>query len=60
MKHLDMIQMKEITDCMYPIEFEAGSVIIQEKEVGSVVYVLEDGKADVPQRDLNRSYLIDI
>ncbi|CRK99933.1 CLUMA_CG013232, isoform B [Clunio marinus] len=41
MKNLDITQIKEIVDCMYPVEYAAGSLIIKEGDVGSIVYVME-------------------
>jgi len=41
MKNLEMTQIREIVDCMYPVEYEAGSLIIKEGDVGSIVYVME-------------------
>jgi cGMP-dependent protein kinase len=41
MKNLDMGQIREIVDCMYPVENKAGSIIIKEGDVGSLVYVME-------------------
>lgn len=41
MKNLDVGQIKEIVDCMYPEHYKEGSIIIQEGDVGSIVYVLE-------------------
>ncbi|VVC90396.1 unnamed protein product [Leptidea sinapis] len=41
MKNLEMTQIREIVDCMYPVEYAAGSVIIKEGDVGSIVYVME-------------------
>jgi hypothetical protein len=41
MKNLEMTQIREIVDCMYPVEYEAGSLIITEGDVGSIVYVME-------------------
>lgn len=46
MKNLEMTQIREIVDCMYPVEYAAGSLIIKEKDVGSIVYVME-GKSSV-------------
>ena len=43
MKHLEEAQTEEIVDSMYPVEYNSGSCIIKEGEVGSLVYVL-DGK----------------
>lgn len=36
-----MTQIREIVDCMYPVEYAAGSLIIKEGAVGSIVYVME-------------------
>lgn len=41
MKNLEMTQIKETVDCMYPVEYSAGSLIIKEGDVGSIVYVME-------------------
>ncbi|KAF7285487.1 hypothetical protein GWI33_010585 [Rhynchophorus ferrugineus] len=41
MKNLELTQIKEIVDCMYPDEYASGSLIIREGDVGSTVYVLE-------------------
>ncbi|GAB6030894.1 hypothetical protein CHUAL_007726 [Chamberlinius hualienensis] len=47
MKNLDITQIREIVDCMYPMEYAAGSLIIKEGDVGSVVYVTEEGRVEV-------------
>lgn len=36
-----MTQIREIVDCMYPVQYGAGSLIIKEGDVGSIVYVME-------------------
>ena len=41
MKNLESAQIKEIVDCMYPMEYAKGSLIIKEGDVGSIVYVME-------------------
>lgn len=41
MKNLDMNQIREIVDCMYPVQYAAKSLIIKEGDVGSIVYVME-------------------
>lgn len=41
MKNLEESQIREIVDCMYPEAYKAGSIIIKEGDVGSIVYVLE-------------------
>lgn len=52
MKNLESTQIREIVDCMYPVEYAADSVIIKEGDVGSIVYVME-GKIFL---NLNTSY----
>ncbi|XP_045476207.1 cGMP-dependent protein kinase, isozyme 2 forms cD4/T1/T3A/T3B isoform X2 [Harmonia axyridis] len=47
MKNLELTQIKEIVDCMYPEAYKAGSIIITEGDVGSIVYVLEEGTVEV-------------
>jgi len=47
MKHLETSQIKEIVDCMYPMEYAKGSLIIKEGDIGSIVYVMEEGKVEV-------------
>ncbi|KAK1122118.1 hypothetical protein K0M31_009955 [Melipona bicolor] len=41
MKNLELTQIREIVDCMYPVSFSAGSIIIREGDVGRIVYVME-------------------
>jgi hypothetical protein len=41
MKNLESTQIREIVDCMYPVSYAAGSLIIKEGDVGSIVYVME-------------------
>lgn len=41
MKNLELTQIHEIVDCMYPVTFPAGSTIIKEGDVGSIVFVME-------------------
>jgi len=47
MKNLETSQIKEIVDVMYPMEYAKGSLIIKEGDVGSIVYVMEEGKVEV-------------
>lgn len=47
MRKLDMSQIREIVDCMYPVEYAENSLIIKEGDVGSLVYVMEEGKVEV-------------
>uniref|UniRef100_A0A8D8Y431 cGMP-dependent protein kinase n=1 Tax=Cacopsylla melanoneura TaxID=428564 RepID=A0A8D8Y431_9HEMI len=51
MKNLDMTQIREIVDCMYPVEYIAGSIIIKEGDVGSIVYVMEEGRVEVSREN---------
>ena len=50
MKNLELSQIQEINDCMYPVDYSQGSCIIKEGDVGSLVYVLE-GKSLKDQVD---------
>ncbi|CAL1674649.1 unnamed protein product [Lasius platythorax] len=47
MKNLELTQIREIVDCMYPVTFPVGSIIIKEGDVGSIVFVMEEGKVEV-------------
>ncbi|KAI8121920.1 isozyme 2 forms cD4/T1/T3A/T3B, cGMP-dependent protein kinase [Lucilia cuprina] len=47
MKNLDITQIREIVDCMYPVKYAAKSLIIKEGDVGSIVYVMEEGRVEV-------------
>ncbi|XP_062545858.1 cGMP-dependent protein kinase, isozyme 2 forms cD4/T1/T3A/T3B-like isoform X2 [Armigeres subalbatus] len=47
MKNLEITQIREIVDCMYPVQYGAGSLIIKEGDVGSIVYVMEEGRVEV-------------
>ncbi|XP_071438943.1 cGMP-dependent protein kinase, isozyme 2 forms cD4/T1/T3A/T3B isoform X1 [Hetaerina americana] len=47
MKNLEKTQIREIVDCMYPVVYSSGSVIIEEGDVGSIVYVMEEGQVEV-------------
>lgn len=41
MKHLELPQIHEIVDCMYPLSIPIGSIIIREGDVGSTVFIIE-------------------
>jgi len=41
MKNLDTAQISAIVECMYPVDYNKDNVIIQEGDVGSLVYVME-------------------
>lgn len=49
MKNLELSQIQEIVDCMYPVEYGKDSCIIKEGDVGSLVYVME-GKSTHAQK----------
>ncbi|XP_016312029.1 cGMP-dependent protein kinase 1-like isoform X3 [Sinocyclocheilus anshuiensis] len=52
MKNLEMSQIQEIVDCMYPVDNDKNSCIIKEGDVGSLVYVMEEGKVEVSKEGL--------
>ncbi|KAK6482012.1 cGMP-dependent protein kinase 1-like isoform X1 [Huso huso] len=52
MKNLELSQIQEIVDCMYPVEYGNDSCIIKEGDVGSLVYVMEDGKVEVTKESM--------
>uniref|UniRef100_A0A3Q4G1R2 cAMP-dependent protein kinase type II-alpha regulatory subunit n=1 Tax=Neolamprologus brichardi TaxID=32507 RepID=A0A3Q4G1R2_NEOBR len=47
MKNLELSQIQEIVDCMYPVDYGKDSCIIKEGDVGSLVFVMEEGKVEV-------------
>ncbi|KAL8187064.1 UNVERIFIED_CONTAM: hypothetical protein K2H54_031558 [Gekko kuhli] len=49
MKNLELSQIQEIVDCMYPVEYGKDSCIIKEGDVGSLVYVMEGAKPAAAQ-----------
>lgn len=53
MKNLELSQIQEIVDCMYPVEYGKDSCIIKEGDVGSLVYVME-GKKHTPMSNFRR------
>lgn len=57
MKNLDMTQIREIVDCMYPVKYGAKSLIIKEGDVGSIVYVMEEGRVEVSREGKSLSTL---
>jgi cGMP-dependent protein kinase len=44
MKNLEIKQINAIVNCMHPIEYEKNSLIIEEGDVGNMVYILEGKK----------------
>uniref|UniRef100_A0A8C4ZDD6 cGMP-dependent protein kinase n=1 Tax=Gadus morhua TaxID=8049 RepID=A0A8C4ZDD6_GADMO len=50
--NLELSQIQEIVDCMYPVEYETDSCIIKEGDVGSLVYVMEDGRVEVTKETM--------
>lgn len=47
MKNLEEFQISEITDCMYPVEYAQNLFIIKEGDIGSAVYIIEEGLLEV-------------
>ena len=45
---------REIVDCMYPVEYTKGSMIIKEKDVGSLVFVMESKSTFVDEIIISR------
>lgn len=41
MKNLELSQIHEVVDCMYPVDYGKDACIIEEGAVGSLVYVME-------------------
>ena len=41
MKNLELAQICEIVDCMHPVDYPKGKLIITEGDVGSRMYVME-------------------
>ena len=60
MKNLESAQIKEIVDCMYPMEYAKGSLIIKEGDVGSIVYVMEGKQSRITNTTCktNHSFLL--
>ncbi|TWW82029.1 cGMP-dependent protein kinase 1 [Takifugu flavidus] len=52
MKNLELSQIHEIVDCMYPVEYGKDACIIEEGDVGSLVYVMEEGKVEVTKEGM--------
>lgn len=45
MKNLELSQIQEIVDCMYPVDYGNDACIIKEGDVGSLVFVMEGEKS---------------
>lgn len=56
-KFLSCAQIEEITSCMFPASYAKDSIIIKEGDVGSVVYVMEQGKVEVSKDGKLLSYI---
>jgi len=41
MRNLPTAQIREIVECMYPVQYGIGSTVIREGDVGSLVFVME-------------------
>lgn len=57
LKNLDQSQIEEITLCMFPVSHAKDSIIIREGDVGSVLYVMEQGKVEVSKDGKLLSYI---
>ena len=56
MKNLELAQIREIVDCMYPVNYERGSLIIKEGDVGSIMYVMEGAWQIKPPKTPSQNY----
>uniref|UniRef100_A0A7N6AC28 cGMP-dependent protein kinase n=1 Tax=Anabas testudineus TaxID=64144 RepID=A0A7N6AC28_ANATE len=52
MKNLELSQIQEIVDCMYPVDYGNDACIIKEGDVGSLVFVMEEGKVEVTKEGM--------
>ncbi|CAK6980902.1 cGMP-dependent protein kinase 1-like isoform X1 [Scomber scombrus] len=52
MRNLELSQIQEIVDCMYPVDYGKDACIIKEGDVGSLVYVMEEGKVEVTKEGM--------
>uniref|UniRef100_A0A672FPD9 cGMP-dependent protein kinase n=1 Tax=Salarias fasciatus TaxID=181472 RepID=A0A672FPD9_SALFA len=52
MKNLELSQIQEIVDCMYPVDYGKDACIIREGDVGSLVFVMEEGKVEVTKEGM--------
>ncbi|XP_069581239.1 cGMP-dependent protein kinase 1-like isoform X2 [Brachyistius frenatus] len=52
MKNLQPSQIQEVVDCMYPVDYGTDACIIEEGDVGSLVYVMEEGKVEVTKEGM--------
>uniref|UniRef100_A0A3B3WBW1 cGMP-dependent protein kinase n=1 Tax=Poecilia mexicana TaxID=48701 RepID=A0A3B3WBW1_9TELE len=52
MKNLELSQIQEIVDCMYPVDYGKDACIIKEGDVGSLVFVMEEGKVEVTKEGM--------
>ncbi|XP_033643815.1 cGMP-dependent protein kinase 1-like isoform X2 [Asterias rubens] len=46
-KNFDTAQVKEIVDCMYPMQFQGGQLVIREGDAGAHFYVAAEGGLEV-------------
>lgn len=47
LKNLEMGQVKEIVESMYSVTYEEGALIIKEGDIGSMLYIMEEGRVEV-------------
>jgi len=50
MRNLPSAQIREIVECMYPVQYGIGSTVIREGDVGSLVFVMEGDNFLCPRR----------
>ncbi|PIC36331.1 hypothetical protein B9Z55_015375 [Caenorhabditis nigoni] len=47
LRNLDSAQIEKISSAMYPVEVQAGAIIIRQGDLGSIMYVIQEGKVQV-------------
>ncbi|KAG7217999.1 hypothetical protein INR49_020713 [Caranx melampygus] len=52
MRNLELSQIQEIVDCMAPVDYGKDSCIIREGDVGSLVFVMEEGRVEVTKEEV--------
>lgn len=57
LKNLEMGQVMEIVESMYSVEYAEGALIIKEGDIGSMLYIMEDGRVEVTKEGKLLSYM---
>ncbi|KAF1758799.1 hypothetical protein GCK72_015259 [Caenorhabditis remanei] len=47
LRNQDATQIEKISSAMYPVEVQAGAIIIRQGDLGSIMYVIQEGKVQV-------------